>query len=111
MTTIVRPDRHTLSTEPVPPGPCFYILARGRFGALSLRTSEDLAAELRRDRLAKQHNPRVYVRRLVHLELHDDPRSAKERWRQVMRWSAGHKLLLIRSTNPDWIDYAQHWLI
>lgn len=95
--------------EPLPPTPCFYILSRGRFGTLTLGASGDIAAELRQERLSRGGDTHLVAQQLVHLELFDEPRMAELRWHQVRRWGVGSRLRLIRSSNPEWIDYARDW--
>jgi putative endonuclease len=49
------------------------------------------------------------VDRLLYWESYDDVHKAIGREKQLKRWKREKKIVLICSTNPQWVDLAKNW--
>lgn len=83
-----------------------YLLASKRNGTLYIGVTNDLRRRVweHRTGAAEGFTKTHGVRRLVHFEAFDDPRSAIEREKKMKRWRREWKIALIERENPDWRD-------
>jgi putative endonuclease len=83
-----------------------YIMTNRPNGTLYVGTTTELgsahmgASRRRCRRVHKQYG----LTRLVYAERHDDILAAKQRERNMKRWSRAWKVTLILRTNPNWED-------
>jgi len=91
---------------------CVYILAN-RSRTLYVGVTNDLARRLSQYRAGNpwSFTRRYAVYRLVHVECASSPRDAIAREKQVKRWSRRKKLALIETSNPNWGDLTESWMI
>ena len=54
---------------------------------------------------------KYYLNYLVFFEETTDVSSAIAREKQIKSWRRAKKIDLIESSNPKWIDLAQHWYV
>ena len=87
-------------------GGSVYILANRKNGALYTGVTSDIAARMvqHRDGRGSKFCAEHGITRLVHIEWHDDIRSAIAREKAVKKWRRAWKIKLIESGNPDWRD-------
>jgi putative endonuclease len=83
-----------------------YILANRKHGALYTGVTANLPARMEQHRAGKgskfcaEHG----IKRLVHIEWHDDIETAITREKAVKKWRRAWRVELIESANPDWRD-------
>ena len=85
-----------------------YILASRRHGTLYVGVTSDLPKRIHEHRtgVIPGFTRRYGVRRLVHIEPHDDIEAAITRERRIKEWRRDWKIELIERENPDWNDLA-----
>ncbi|MEX0927360.1 MAG: GIY-YIG nuclease family protein [Dehalococcoidia bacterium] len=85
-----------------------YILANRR-GALYVGLTGDLRSRLMQHRSGDgaAFTARYHAYMLVYAESSDDVHAARERERQIKRWSRAKKASLIESINPCWEDLSE----
>jgi putative endonuclease len=83
-----------------------YLLASRKDGTLYLGVTRDLVRRVyeHKTKAASGFTSRYDVRRLVWLEIYDDPSSAIAREKQLKKWQRAWKIELIEKENPDWRD-------
>mgnify|MGYP001053481917 CR=1 FL=1 len=83
-----------------------YLLASRKDGTLYLGVTRDLVRRVyeHKTKAASGFTSRYDVRRLVWLEIYDDPSSAIAREKQLKKWQRAWKIELIEEENPDWRD-------
>jgi putative endonuclease len=83
-----------------------YLLASRKDGTLYLGVTCDLVRRVyeHKTKAASGFTSRYDVRRLVWLEIYDDPSSAIAREKQLKKWQRAWKIELIEKENPDWRD-------
>jgi putative endonuclease len=83
-----------------------YLLASRKDGTLYLGVTCDLVRRVyeHKTEAASGFTSRYDVRRLVWLEIYDDPSSAIAREKQLKKWQRAWKIELIEKENPDWRD-------
>jgi putative endonuclease len=83
-----------------------YLLASRKDGTLYLGVTCDLVRRVyeHKTKAASGFTSRYDVRRLVWLEIYDDPSSAIAREKQLKKWQRALKIELIEKENPDWRD-------
>jgi putative endonuclease len=83
-----------------------YILANRKHGALYTGVMANLPARMEQHRAGKgskfcaEHG----IKRLVHIEWHDDIETAITREKAVKKWRRAWRVELIEGANPDWRD-------
>jgi putative endonuclease len=83
-----------------------YLQASRKDGTLYLGVTRDLVRRVyeHKTKAASGFTSRYDVRRLVWLEIYDDPSSAIAREKQLKKWQRAWKIELIEKENPDWRD-------
>src|SRR3972149_3377078 len=83
-----------------------YIVTNERNGTLYVGVTADVRRRAweHREGLVEGFTKRYGLKRLVHVERHDDIRDAIRREKRIKHWSRKQKLTLIESRNPDWND-------
>ena len=83
-----------------------YILASKRHGTLYIGVTNDIAKRLdEHERGTGSKFVRDYkLKRLVHVEMFDEPLDAIAREKQLKKWNRDWKIALIERENPDWLD-------
>ena len=83
-----------------------YILASKRNGTLYTGVTSGLAQRVweHREELFDGFTKDYGVKMLVFYEIHEDPRSAIKREKQIKRWRRAWKLRLIEERNAHWND-------
>ncbi len=83
-----------------------YIVTNKRNGTLYVGVTADIhrRAWQHREGLVEGFTRRYGLKRLVHVEHHDDIRDAIHREKRIKHWSCRQKLTLIESGNPKWND-------
>jgi len=83
-----------------------YVLASRRNGTLYIGVTNNLAARVTLHRQGKGSKfvAKYKVHRLVHMEAHDEVRSAIQREKTLKEWPRAWKLRLIERGNPNWDD-------
>jgi len=83
-----------------------YIVANKRNGTLYVGVTADIRRRAweHREGQVEGFTSRYRLKRLVHVERHDDIRDAIHREKRIKHWSRNQKLALIETANPDWDD-------
>lgn len=83
-----------------------YIVTNERNGTLYVGVTSDIRRRAweHRDGLVEGFTKRYGLKRLVHVEVHDDIRDAIRREKRIKRWPRKWKLDLLEAGNPDWDD-------
>ncbi len=83
-----------------------YIVTNKRNGTLYVGVTADIRQRAweHREAQIEGFTKRYGLKRLVHIERHDDIRDAIHREKRIKHWSRKQKLALIESGNPDWDD-------
>ncbi|MGH6913845.1 MAG: GIY-YIG nuclease family protein [Geminicoccaceae bacterium] len=84
-----------------------YILTNtAKNGTLYVGVTNDLVRRVHEHRQAEVagFTRRYALRRLVHFEAYDDPRTALQREKNLKRWRRDWKIALIEEANPSWRD-------
>jgi putative endonuclease len=83
-----------------------YIMANKPYGTLYVGVTSDIARRAweHRDGVAEGFTKRYGLKLLVHVEFHDDIRTAIQREHSIKHWPREWKLDLIRASNPEWKD-------
>ncbi|TKT73331.1 GIY-YIG nuclease family protein [Afipia massiliensis] len=86
--------------------PCAYIVASERNGTLYTGVTADLPRRAfeHREGAVKGFSTKYGCKILVWYEIHETMLEAIAREKQIKAGSRAKKLLLIESTNPNWID-------
>ncbi|MFA6022080.1 MAG: GIY-YIG nuclease family protein [Rhodospirillales bacterium] len=83
-----------------------YIMANQRNGTLYVGVTADIRRRAweHREALVDGFTKQYGLKRLVHVEWHDDIRDAIHREKRIKHWSRQQKLTLIEAGNPGWND-------
>jgi putative endonuclease len=83
-----------------------YIMTNRPNGALYIGVTSDIVRRVweHREELAEGFTKRYGLKRLVHVEWHDDIRDAIQREKNLKHWPRAWKLALIARNNPPWDD-------
>ena len=83
-----------------------YIMANQRNGTLYVGVTADIRRRAweHREALVDGFTKQYGLKRLVHVEWHEDIRDAIHREKRIKHWSREQKLTLIEAGNPDWSD-------
>ena len=88
-----------------------YIMASKPWGTLYTGVTSDLEARVyqHREGLIEGFTKKYGVKMLVYFEEHGDAMVAIHREKRIKKWPRAWKINLIRTDNPDWIDFAANW--
>ncbi|MBE3602430.1 GIY-YIG nuclease family protein [bacterium] len=83
-----------------------YIMTDRPNGALYIGVTSNIVRRVweHREELAEGFTKRYGLKRLVHVEWHDDIRDAIQREKNLKHWPRAWKLALIARNNPPWDD-------
>jgi putative endonuclease len=83
-----------------------YMLASDVGGTLYVGITSDLLgrAFVHREHIVDGFTKRYRVDRLVWFEVHEEPRAAIQREKQIKKWNRAWKIRLIEESNPNWDD-------
>ncbi|MBV9521548.1 MAG: GIY-YIG nuclease family protein [Alphaproteobacteria bacterium] len=83
-----------------------YIMTNRPNGTLYVGVTSDLARRIWEHRadVAEGFTKRYGLKRLVHVERHEDIRTAIQRERTMKHWPRAWKVRLIHADNPEWAD-------
>lgn len=89
-----------------------YILASERNGTLYTGVTSALAQRVweHREEIFEGFTKDYGVKMLVYYEIHENPRGAIKREKQIKRWRRAWKLRLIEKDNPRWVDLYDNLL-
>ncbi|MCL4363929.1 GIY-YIG nuclease family protein [Patescibacteria group bacterium] len=83
-----------------------YIMTNKRNGTLYIGVTNDLKRRVyeHKEKLAGGFTKNYNLKNLVYYELHNNPKAAIKREKQLKEWKRLWKLKLIEEKNPEWID-------
>jgi putative endonuclease len=90
-----------------------YILASKRNGTLYISVTNDLERRLyeHRNNLIEGFTNKYNVYHLVYYEDVNDIQFALQREKQLKRWTWKWKIELIEKVNPEWLDFAEDFIL
>ena len=88
-----------------------YILTNKKDGVLYIGVTNDIVRRVaeHKQKVFPGFSSRYNLRRLVHIEVFEDPDSAINREKQLKGWLRAKKIRLIEKENPDWRDLSDGW--
>ena len=83
-----------------------YIMTNKRNGTLYIGVTNDLKRRVyeHKEKLVGGFTKNYNLKNLVYYELHNNPKAAIKREKQLKEWKRLWKLKLIEEKNPEWID-------
>ncbi len=86
-----------------------YIMTNQPNGTLYVGVTSDLVRRVaqHRDGALDGFTKRYHLKRLIHLEFHDEIGVAIQREKTIKHWSRAWKVNLIVAANPQWADLFQ----
>ena len=87
-----------------------YIMTNG-VRTLDVGVTNDLMRRVfeHKEKLAEGFTKKYNITMLVYFETGSDVQAALAREKQLKSWRRGKKIALIKSSNPQWIDFSLEW--
>ncbi len=106
---VVEREFNLLTKGPVTPAKYIYFITNSNRSIISVGLTDNIIffAKNLRNNLELFQLGQTSTNRLVYFEEYDNVFSAKERYRELNRWTRAQKEKLIRLYNQDWTDLSE----